>query len=572
MNQKIKIGNSGIVTITDKNYKAAGGEGSIYVNSGMAYKLYHEPDKKQFPAKKLQELQLIQNSHVVIPKDIIYDPKDGKPLGYTTNYVDNVEPLLKLFTRTFKDDNNISFQQINNLVKQMQGVVGDVHAAQCLIVDLNELNVLVGLGASMTPWFIDTDSYSTPSFKATAIMDSVRDRRVTKFDRQGVMHYNPDIESDWFSWSVLAFQLYCNIHPYRGSHPNYKPKDKAKQMDDGVSVFHKDVRVPPSVNDFKVIPSRHLDYFKRVFLNGERGVPPLPDSNVPMLVPTQVITIQGTDKIGVTEVSAYSNAIIAVATIMGVYYVATKTHIYANKKEVGTHNAKKIVLCSATDGTLVVAEQDNDNKIHFRDLTKADAIGTATGEELFTRNNAIYTAARGKLIENTFTSFGGKIIHRIAEVENLSVSSSKMYDGCVLQDLLGKIFLTLPYKQGSCFSKHIPQLDGYRIVGAKAEKNFVVVLGEKKGQYDRFILVYDKTFTKCDVRKVEDVTYGQINMTVMDNGLCILITGDDMELFSSANTIEIINNPPLDSSMKLFSSSDGVFFINNNSFHQIKKK
>lgn len=575
MDQKVIIGNTkSVVTLRPSNYKASGGEGSIYCANGMAYKLYHDPVHKQFPLQKLKELSLITNPQVIIPQELIYDPKDGSPLGYTTRYVDNVEPLLKFFTKTFKTDNNIDFQMINHLVEDMQKVVADVHSAQCLIVDLNELNVLTEIkSSSLTPWFIDTDSYSTPSFKATAIMDSVRDRRVTTFDKSGNMHYNPDQESDWFSWSILAFWVYSNIHPFRGGHPNYKPKDKQKQMDDGISVFHPGVRVPPSVNDFKVIPSRHLDWFKQVFLKNERGVPPLPDSSVPLLVPTQIVTIQGTDKIGVNDIASYGDSIMAIHTIMGIYYVATKTHFYVNQKEIGVHNAKKINLCSSSDGTLVVAQQDNSNKIIFRDLTKADPIGTATSNEMFSRNNAIYTIARGKLIENSFTSFGAKIIHRIAEVANLSTISAKMYDGCVIQDLLGKMFLTLPYKIGSCFSKHIPQLDGYRIVGAKAEKNIVVIIGEKKGQYDRFILIYDKHFNMCDVRKIEDIAYDTINFSVMDSGLCILLASPtEIELFATATQCEILNDPPFDSTMKLFATSDGIFFINGNSFHQIKRK
>jgi hypothetical protein len=404
-------------------------------------------------------------------------------------------------------------------------------------------------------------------------MDSVRDRKSSVVDKNGILHYNPTIESDWFSWAVLAFWIYSNVHPYRGRHANYKPNEKTKQMDDGVSVFHQNVGVPPCVNNFKVIPGRHLDYFKRVFLNNERGVPPLPDSSVPMLVPTQVITIQGTDKLQVEEVAAYDSHILAVTTIMGVYYIATKTHIYANKKEIGKHNAKKILLCSASDGTLITAQQDNSGKIAFRELTKADPCGTASSTEMFTRNNAFYTIGKSKLIENSFTAFGNKMVHRVKEVANLSAISAKMYDGCIIQDLLGKMYLTLPYKLGSCFSKHIPQLDGYRLVSAKAEKNIVVVLGEKKGQFDRFIIIYDKAFTTCDVRKVDDVTYDTINFTVMDNGLCILLASDtELELFATASQCETLSNPPFDATMKLFSTSDGIFFINGNSFHQLKRK
>ncbi len=574
MNQKIKIGNGGIVTLTDRQYKASGGEGSIYVNGGMAYKLYHEPDKKQFPPKKMQELSAIKNTQVVIPQEMIYDPSNAKPLGYTTRYVDNVEPLVKLFTRTFKDDNNITFKMINELVKQIQLVVTDVHAAKCLIVDLNELNILAGITANnITPWFIDTDSYCTPSFKATAIMDSVRDRRVTVFDKAKQMHYRPDEMSDWFSFAVIAFNLYTNIHPFRGSHANYKPRDKSKQMDDGVSIFHPGVRVPPSVNDFKVIPPRHLDWFKLIFLNNDRCAPPIADSSVPMLVPTQVITIQGTDRISVSEVNAYDSAIVDVFTIMGLYYIATKSHIYTNKKEIGTHKAKKILLCAASDGTIITAEQDANDKIYFRDLTKADPVGTAIGHSMFRRNSAIYTMSRGKLIENSFSSFGNKVIHEAHEAENVSDTTATMYDGCVIQDLLGKMFITFPYKLGSCFSKHFPQLDGYRIISAKADKNIIIVLGEKAGQYDRFIIVFDKHYTKSDIRKVEDVAYDTINFCVMDNGLCALLASPtELELFATAQTCEVLANPPLDSTMKMLATPDGIFFINGNSLHQIRRK
>lgn len=573
MNQKIRIGNGAIVTLTDRHYKASGGEASIYVHAGKAYKLYHEPDKKMLPALKMQELSLIPNAQVVIPKQVIYDAKDGKPLGYTTDFIDDAEPLLKLFTRTFKDDNNISFQMINNLVTQMQRVVADVHSAKCLVVDLNELNVLCKINASnIGPWFIDTDSYCTPSFRATAIMDSVRDRRVSVIDKQGILHYNPDEMSDWFSWAVITFWLYTNIHPFRCGHPNYKPKDKKQQMDDGVSVFHPGSRLNPSVNDFAVIPKRHLDWYKEIFLKNGRSIPPLADSNVPLLVPTQVVTIKGTDKITVSEVIAFPDAISSVHQFMGVYYVTTKKHIYAGKKEIGKVDGKKALVCNATDGTAIIANQTT-NKVIFTEITSPTPIGTINSTDMFVRNNAIYTITNAKMVENSFSAFGNKIIHRIAELENVSTVSAKMYNGCVIQDLLGKKYLTLPYKLGSSFSKHIPILDSYRIVDAKADKTVVVVIAEKKGVYDRFTIVFDKKFTNFEIRETKDVALEPINFAVMDNGLCVLWANDnELELFSTANQTETLPNPPFDANMKLFTTPDGIFFINGNSIHQIKRK
>lgn len=193
MTKKVRIGSSGgTFTITDKYYKAAGGEASIYVNGGKAFKLYHDPTKTP-PAKKMQELSMIFNRQVVVPQDLIFDASSGDPLGFVADYIDNVEPLLKFFTKTFKIDNNIDPQMIAALVKQMQLITNDIHAAKCLIVDFNELNVLVNLAPTvLTPYFIDVDSYATPSFRASAIMDSVRDRRVSKLI-SGNLVYTPDI-------------------------------------------------------------------------------------------------------------------------------------------------------------------------------------------------------------------------------------------------------------------------------------------------------------------------------------------------------------------------------------------
>jgi hypothetical protein len=571
MNHKIKTG-SGIITLGDSHYKASGGEGAIYVHNGTAFKLYHEPDKKQLPPVKMKELGQISNSQVVVPQEIIFDAKTGNAIGYTTKFVDDADPLLKLFTRKFKDANNISYLMINRLVKEMQTVVGDVHKSKCLIVDLNELNVLVGISnGNIIPWFIDTDSYSTPSFKATAIMDSVRDRKVSRTDSSGTLHYNPNIESDWFSWSVLAFYLYVNIHPFRGTHPNYKPRDKQKQMDDGISVFHPGVRMPACVNNLSVIPPRHLDWFKQVFLKNERGIPPMADGNVPLLTPSQIVTIRGNDKISLSQVSSYDSQILEISNMMGLYYVATKNKIYANEKEIGNHTAKKIRFCSSDNSAPIIAQQTG-NGINFCDLTSPNPIGTSAGKDIFARNNAFFTTTPGKLIENTFISFGCKTIHRSVEIENLSVTSAAMYDGCVIQDLLGKKFLVLPYKLGSCFSRYIPELDGYRVIDARADKNVVVIVGERKGQLDRFVLIYDKTYSKYEIRKTDDVSYNTINFTVMDNGLCVLLaTDDELELFNTATKYETLPDPPFDSNMKLFSCPDGLFIINGSSFHRVKR-
>lgn len=573
VNQKVKVGGrGGVVTLTDKHYMAAGGEAAIYVSSGTAYKLYHDPKAKMLPPQKMKELATIGNSQVVIPQDILFDANTGAPLGYVTKFVDNVEPLLKLFNKAFKVDNHIDPQMVADLVKQMQLVTFDVHKAKCLIVDFNELNVLVNVEKTLTPWFIDTDSYATPSFKATAIMDSVRDRKCSLHDKSGTLHYNPNESSDWFSWAVLTFWLYTNIHPFRGNHKDYKPKDKQKQMDDGVSVFHSGVRVPPTVNDFNLIPQRHLDYYKLVFLKGERGVPPLPDGVVPLLVPTAIVTIKSTDRINVVQAGAWPETIIQVLPVMGVNYILTSKRVFSEQKEVNTYpRCKKAALFATGDGSPMLATL-KDNKVTFRDAIKGTEYGSIASTDMFARNRAIYTITNGKMVENTCVSLGSKILHQCKGMETVS-NTAKIYDGCILQDLLGKKYLTLPYELGKSWSKYLPFLDGYRVVDAKAEMNVVVIVAEKGGKFDRFIVVFTRNYSEMEYRKDEDIAYNGINFAVMPQGVCMLLSSDDeIHLFKDTKHREVMTNPPFDSTMKLVTTPDGFYFINDNTLHNISRK
>ncbi len=574
MNKKVKVGSGGTFTITDKYYKTSGGEANIYVNGGQIFKIYHD-SHKTLPAKKIQELSAIRNQNVVIPKDLIFDAATGDPLGYTANYLDDVEPLLKLFTKTFKQDNKIDPKMIVELVKQMQLITSDIHAAQCLIVDFNELNVLVNIDKTkLTPFFIDVDSYATPSYRATAIMDSVRDRRVSKIVNSNLV-YSPDILSDWFSFAVLAFYLYTNIHPYRGSHPNYKPKDRIKQMDDNVSVFHSGVKLPPTTNDFSVIPPRHRGWLEAVFSKNERSIPPLADGIAPTVVPAPIVTIKGNNQVDVTQTASYGENIRKVIQTMGLNYVVTDKKIYRDTQELfsGCEKYKQILLCPASDGTIVIAGLLN-NTVTFIDLIRQQVVGTINSSGMIFRNGCIYTVSNGKFVENKFTSFGNKIIHRVNEIENVSVFTTIIWDGCAIQNLLGKYYLVLPYVVGACFSKYLPHLDGYRLVNCKAERNVVVILAEKNGKFDRFIVVFTKKdFSEFNVRKVEDVAYDTINFTTTEQGLTLLLASpDELELFANNTNVNVLTQPPFDSAMPLFNTSDGCFFINGNSIHRIKKK
>jgi hypothetical protein len=573
MTKKILV-NGRKVILTDKHFIASGGEGSIYFSGNNAYKIYHDPSKKMLQKTKIAELQTIGNSQVIFPKDIIYS-LNGEEIGYTTDFIQNAVPLLKCFNRTFKISNSIDHQMICELVKWMQLITVDIHKANCLIVDYNELNILLMLNnKKLTPFYIDVDSYSTPSYKATAIMDSVRDRKASTFNKTGEMCYNPTIYSDWFSWAILSFWLYSNIHAFRGNHPKYPPEDKQKQMDDGISVFHPNVRVPRTVENFNVIPTRHLNWYKEVFLNGERSVPPLPDSISPIVVSPQIITITGTNEIQVEELYAFKHPVLNFQRFFGVDYIITTKSIYSGNHEVRqVNNLVSGVFSRSNDGSIILTSKQ-ENYVKFEKFPGGTIeIDKLISSGMFERNGLVYTISNSSLLEHTFISINGKYINKMVRLENISESSSTIYSGCVIQNLLGKKYITIPYTQGKSFSKYIPNLDTIRIIEAKSEKNIAIILGEERGKYNRYILIFNKDYSSYELRVEKDITCDPINFAVLDNGLCLMVSNQNqLQLFADNKKYEIINNPPFDASMPLISTSSGFLFININVIYKISKK
>ena len=542
-------------------YVGAGGQAAIYAGNGLAFKLYHDP-RSMIPPGKMQELMRIQAANVIRPLDMLYDARGGHPVGYTMKFLAQTHPLCKLFTKSFKSEHNLTPATIGELVKALQLTVQSIHDDKCLVVDLNELNVLVAT-SFVEPFMIDTDSYQTPSYRATALMDSIRDRLAPPGQFTTL--------TDWFSFAVIATQLYLNIHPFKGTHPNYRPGELGRRMDDNVSIFHPNVRLPLVCNPFSVIPRRHLEWLKSMFLLKERSVPPLPDVSGPIPVPAGLVLVHGTEKFDVRELFALDDDILFRTEFFGVDYFVTRSSVYKGTTRVWDQAARyrRVVACPTTEGDLVIAAADDRGNLQF--LTPDNRhLGQASSRGMFQRNQAVYTVNQGHLYENTFSKVGSKILVRTQAVDNVSESSAQVHPGVVVQDLLGKLWLTIPYAPGKACSRHIRELDGCRIIEARSEKSVCVLVGEKQNRYYRFILTFTADFTAYSVRTEADVAYDGINFTVLENGLCILLGApDELQVFKG-NTVHKFADPPIDANMRLFTRSGGVFFLNGNSVFAFK--
>lgn len=560
------IVNNRSITLTSKDYKFAGGEAAIYYKGGVAYRIYHEPSK-MIPIDKIKELIAVTAKNVIKPLEIIYDASSKDAIGFTMPYLDDVEPLVRFFTATFKTSHSISPAITNELVKNLQSTVSDVHRDRCLIVDLNEMNVLVDMKDKTTSSIIDVGSWQTPSFPATAIMESIRDPQIknNKFTEL----------SDWYSFGILAVQLYIGIHPYKGSHPNYKPAQWRKRMDDGVSIFDPKASIPSVCLPLSVIPKRHLDWLQAVFGKDERSVPPIPDSTAPVAVPPQVVTIQSNAGFTVHEWYNHSSDVICFYSFTGNDYVVSKKGVYhlneAKPFYTEAYGNSRILLCPSEDPTNPVVVSLLGTNLRFTDRYQ-NVIENRTAQGAFVRNNVTYSTLAGNLFEHKFVKLNNKLVARTRAVQNISELSSKVYDGVVVQDLLGTIWLTIPFKSGACITKQVNELKGYRVIEAKAEANVCIIVAERGGQYDRFVLMFNDDFSRYNIRLHADVNYNGINFTVTSAGVVVLMTDDDeIQIFRDVNSAKVIPNPPFNAGMKLF-THNGTNFINGNSLVRVSLK
>lgn len=535
LNKKFIVESVGNIALQDGDYLASGGQADVYVKDKMAYKIYHNPTSI-IPLSKIEELKRIKAKNVLTPEHVIYDSSNN-PVGYTMEFRKNAFPICKLFTNSFKSKNNISVEMVNEFIEKMVETTKRIHSANCLIVDFNELNVL-SLSSVKTPYFIDTDSYQTPSHKASAIMESIRDRKVLK--QQWTE------ESDWYSFAILAFQMWIGIHPYKGGHPDYKPKDWQQRMDDGISVFDKKATLPRACNDFSVIPPSFLGWFKDLFVNNNRSEPPSFDESVSIIMPS-VPTVQPENNVlfNVQEENSYEETIKSIFEFRGVTYYVGERSVYKGKTKmpVVLEGGKTFLCICGSCLDPVVCTQSGD-KIKFHELT-GNYIGEMIAEDMMKRNGCVYTILGNRLVENSFSKFSqlNKYTHIVRHAGNVLPNATNLFDGIVFQNIVGKIHAMIPYEKGKMADIHIDCLDGHRILDASCRGNICIVLAEKEGSYVRFYITFKDNFSKYEASKKDNVSYSAVNLVVMSNGVCVLATEFDAEIFKGDN-IRVVSNPP----------------------------
>lgn len=555
---KVNVKNYGYKTLSEKDFIASGGEASIYhMGNNLVAKIYHNKSKC-ISEKKILELKKIDNENIILPIDLIYDDS-GDLIGYSMRYVKDTIPLCKFFTKSFKNQNNIYEKIILDIIENIKKNIHSVHREKCLVVDLNEMNILVS-NDYQNVYFIDTDSFQTPSFPATAIMDHIRDRKV---------HNNKwTSNSDWFSFAIISFQLMMNIHPYRIGHPDYKINQIDEKMKNNICIFNKNATKPKIANDLSVIPSNYISWYKDLFEHGKRSNPPDSFCDIKNNYVSTKINNAYNSKVLTELLVNYDSNIIDAIFRYGSHYCMTNDGVYKDKSKLPVSNLTDTFYSEFVliDNKILISEHKNNEIKLFETNGNLLLKEKYNFEKAVFYDNKYYLKNKNILSSIIFKKIGSKYHALVESSLNVMDNSTNVFKGIVFQSLMGKCFANIPYDNNKYSNIFIPELNSYNIIYAERISRVLMLIAYKDGDYYQFIFYFDKNYTQYSYIKNNNVALTSVNFQVLSNGVVVSAEENCIKVFNSKdikNVLEVQDSPFV-SENKLFLENNYINYIDNN--------
>lgn len=559
------------VSFTDKDYKATGGEGIIYTKGGTVYKIFLD-QSHQTPLAKVEELnRLLNRTNILKPKELIYDDKNAY-VGFTMDYADDTQPLCRTFTTSYRNQFGITPDITLKFVERFQQDLHYIHQQKCLVVDCSEFNFLANKNLSEV-YFIDTNSYQTPSFPATAITPGITDYHTKGFSEL----------TDWFSFAILACQLFVGIHPYKGTHPNFKANEFIERMKKNISIFNNTVTIPSAARDFSLIPTEYMRWFVNLFEKGQRTPPPSIAGTMNIAAFTTIV--QSSGKLELTLIKEFKENVRNFFSYLASWAAVLDTTIeFNNGKTVQIKDKNALVQFTQSLDPIIVQSYPELDFSHFN--TKYNRFNTTINSmrvkisNKFITDNKIYVTFDDKLIEMSSVELGDKTAFSGTLSRDFLINSSTVFDGVIYQDTLGVPYLIIPYiKNGisCCMISPFNELKGYKIVSAKHDDGVIMVVGFKNNCYDKFIFKVDNRYSTYGVsRIIKDVQSFDLNFVTLENGIVAHIQEDgELEIFSKRidrDELKIVKDPQIKMKMILYKLGSKVVFTIENRLYTMTLK
>lgn len=530
-------------------FVAEGGEGRLYAKGERVYKIYLNA-RDLIPEGKVVQLQQLDRPNIIRPLGPIFSAK-GERIGFSMRRVPrDAIALSRLFTSSYWAASGITSEKIARLVDAMRETIAFIHARGFLQVDGNEFNYMVSADL-VTPYFIDVNSYQTPDYPASAIMASIRD-----YTRNG---FSP--ETDWFSFGIVAFQLFTGIHPFKGRHPAFGKNDFAKRIAAGVSVFDKAVRCPTSVRDFSTLPANYRQWFEAMFVRGERLAPPERAGAAQPVAPIRRV-IQDGAKVAVHRVASFDGPVGRFRTINGQrvvrvgdrLYVGSRAYAIPARSSTFILNEHGVPLFARIEaGTVVLEEGDSAQTIPV----------PLAAERLWAANNVLYRVSEDRLTEIKVFEVGGQWRAAPGASRVIGAAGTQFFSALAVQHALGQPFVLLAAGPGTLPVVAMPELAGYRVVDACYEARVAAfVLADAAGRYRVARARFDSRFGSYDFEVRDDIE--EINFAVLDKGIIVSIPREHvMEITPAApgrSEVRVVDDPQIRTDMRLVNDAGQLAF------------
>lgn len=520
------------VSIGEHNRVRAGGEGTVYkLHDNLGVKIFHDPSRVT-PKKKIQELGGIRNPNIITPQDLAYgSPSARKHLGHTFRFISDTWVLCQVFARSFRDREGILPEHIHAWILKLKEGIEDLHRASVLGVDLNEMNFLVPQSRSPDVFFIDVDSYQTPSYPATAIMTSIRDPHASKWSEG----------TDWFSFAVLVFQLFVGIHPYRGKHPSGVAtlEDRMKQ---GHTVYDPGVTLPPPCYPIADIPQAYGDWLRSVFVDGKRSEPPASlAAKAPLPTPHTFKDLSG--KLEVTPWVTCQEPVLDLLWIQNAHQ-----HVLLGASHIWVDHQK--FMATPRNGSRPVVHVDPvtnlrylvwaDRKTGLLDgvciETKDRIVSSVQVVDVMACDGCAYARNEGRLFELSFTKLTSGVHCTLKDLGEILPKATQFYPGCIVQDMMGTPLVCVFPGPGKQQKFMLPDLKDHYVLSAKYSHGVLgIVTLDTHNIYTRYIYRVDPKTGSLECRTTMISTPEVVNFTVIASSSTVVLRLEDgsLQLFKT---------------------------------------
>ncbi len=532
--------NGAAVQFGRADFVGQGGQGSVYARGDRAFKVYLDP-ANALPAGKIRELAAVRDPDVLRPLEALRD-RQGATIGHTMRFVPDTEVLCTLFARAFRQQHGVTPEIALGLVRRLRALVAAAHAAGCLVVDLNEMNFLVS-----RDWqrlcAIDVDSWQTPHFPATALMESVRDRHAPdgRFDDG----------TDWFAFAITSFQLLRGIHPYKGQHPSVKGIDA--RMRANLSVLHPDVVLPRVVYSEQVVPDALRRWYDAVLQRGHRGPPPTSLQGVVRLA-SAPRTTGGGDTLDLIELAELPERVRAWFHHLGTTVAIAGAQAFVDGRPQPIPAGASALAFTPRRNRPILAWIEG-GRLRLHDLVERRAVPIDLAATKVTCARArVYIQSGPRILELGFVE-GKCLVPAPRVVAQVLEHATTLFPGCAIQSALGAVWVSAFAGSGLAYQVRLPELDGASVVHAKYDGGVLMVVAAKAGTYRRIVVRFAEDHQSYDVRSVPSAPMG-LEFVALDSGVCVGLDEDErLEVFVARpgdDRIRHVEDPRLAGDMQLW--------------------